>query len=69
MPMAGGESAPKWLLLEISSRDSLLLIPGIGAGVCGESSITILEWGRPLESGRPNPLSKIEWVESPIVRC
>ncbi len=43
MPIAGGESAPKWLLSEISSKDSLLLIPGIGTGVCGESSITILE--------------------------
>ena len=49
-------------------KDSFLLISGIGAGVCGESSITIREWGRPLRSGRPNPFSKIEWGESPIVR-
>ena len=49
------------------SEASLLLIPGIDAGVCGESSIRIREWGRPLRSGRPHPFRKIEWVESP--RC
>jgi len=43
MPISSGESAPKWLCSEIPSEDSLLLIPGSGAGVCGESSSTILQ--------------------------
>ena len=68
MLTAGGESAPNRSLSKIPSEHSLLLIPGIGAGRYGESSITIREWSRPLRSGRPNPFSKIEWGESPIVR-
>ena len=43
MPIARGESAPKRSLSKIPSEYSLLLIPGIGAGRCGESSITIRE--------------------------
>ena len=60
-------------------EDSSRLISGIDCAVCGESSITILEWDRPLRSGRPNPLSKIVWVTVadravllelfPVVRC
>ena len=67
-PPAGGLSASKSLLSEISSEHVLLLIPGIDCSVCGESNITILEWDRPLRSGRLNPFRKIEWGESPIVR-